>query len=244
MTTKRKPWKMQAKAGVGEIFLYDDIGDSFFGDATSAKEFADELKALGDIATLNLFINSPGGSVFHGVAIYNILRRHQARKVVSIDGLAASIASVIAMAGDERSIAANGMIMIHDPWSIAFGTAEDMRKTADSLDKVRSALLDTYVERTTTAETEISDMMSAETWMTAEEALDLGFVDTIGAEIEIAAKFDLSGYHNPPPALIEVMATADPPAEPPKPYLKVVQSRERLARRKITRRAEPAPTAA
>lgn len=240
---KKTPWTMQAKAGVGEIFLYDDIGDGFFGGIT-AKDFAGDLKALGTLTTLNVFINSPGGSVFDGVAIYNILRRHQARKVVSIDGLAASIASVIAMAGDERSIAANGMIMIHDPWSMAFGTADDMRKTADSLDKVRTALLGTYVDRTTTPEDEISAMMTEETWFGAEEALDLGFVDTIGAEIEIAAKFDLSRFKHAPAPLVEAMAAVEQPAEKPKPHPLLLKSHQGLRRQGIMdRRADPAQTA-
>lgn len=245
----KKPWTMQAKAGVGEIFLYDEIGGGFFNEGITAKTFADDLKALGDLATLNIFINSPGGSVFEGVTIFNILDRHRARKVVSIDGLAASIASVIAMVGDERSIAANALIMIHDPWSSAIGNAEDMRKTAATLDKIRTTLLDTYVARTTTPEDEISAMMTEETWLNADEALAGGFVDTIGAEIEIAAKFDLSKFKHPPAALAAVAAEPDPtePAPEPaptRPHLKLVQSRERLARRKLTRRANPAPTAA
>jgi ATP-dependent Clp protease protease subunit len=256
---KKKPWTMQAKAGVGEIFLYDEIGGGFFSEGITAKTFNEDLKALGDVATLNIFINSPGGSVFEGVTIYNILDRHRARKVVSIDGLAASIASVIGLVGDERSIAANAVIMIHDPWSVAVGSAEDMRRTADTLDKIRTTLLDTYVRQTTTDEDRISAMMSEETWLNAEEALSLGFVDTIGAQIEIAAKFDLSKFKHPPAPLVEAMAAvpdspeqpaADTPADPPpadrpeaNPLL--LKARQGIKRRGIKdRRADPAPTAA
>lgn len=246
----KKPWTMQAKAAVGEIFLYDEIGGKFFSDGITAKTFSADLKALGAITTLNIFINSPGGSVFEGVAIYNILDRHRARKVVSIDGLAASIASVIAMAGDERSIAANALIMIHDPWSVSVGSAEDMRRTADTLDKIRTTLLDTYVTRTTTGEDRISAMMSEETWLNADEALDMGFVDSIGAEIEIAAKFDLSKFKHPPAPLVEAMAAVEaasetPPAPAPKPNPLLVKARQGLRKRGIMdRRADPAQTAA
>ena len=258
MTTKTKrPWKMQAKATVGEIFLYDDIGPGWFDDRITAKSFADDLKALGDVSVLNIYINSPGGSVFDGVAIYNQLRRHTARKVVSIDGLAASIASVIALAGDERSIAGNGIVMIHNPWAMAFGTADDMRKMAESLDKVRDGILNTYVDRTTLPESELVALMDAETWMTADEALAGGFVDAIGADVEIAAKFDLSKFKHPPERFNEqtseevvpassVDEPGDEPAPAPStPHPKVQALRQKVLKRGMKRRTEhPASPAA
>jgi ATP-dependent Clp protease protease subunit len=203
----KKPYSMQAKNGTGEVFIYDDIGDSFFDDGITSKSFAEDLRALGNVSLLNVFINSPGGSVFHGISIHNQLARHRARKVVNIDGIAASIASVIAMAGDEITIAENGMMMIHEPFAMAAGTAADMRKMADSLDKVGETILSTYVNRTGTAEGQIAAMMAEETWLNAEEAVDLGFADSIGAEVQIAA-MDLSKFKNVPDPLTEAVGNA------------------------------------
>lgn len=196
-----------ARNNAAEIFIYDVIGDPW--DGTTAKQFAKDLKALGAVSELRVFINSPGGSVFDGHAIYNQLARHKARKLVNIDGIAASIASVVAMAGDEISIAANGMMMIHDPWTLGFGNAEDFRKLADTLDKIGGTILDTYVARTGTDADRIAAMMREETWLDARDAVDLGFADSIGEEVPIAAKargFDFSDYRHAPSGLVEAAA--------------------------------------
>lgn len=195
----RKPYSIEARGTSADIFIFDDIGDSF--DGTTAKSFAADLKALGEVRSLNIFINSPGGSVFDGVAIFNQLARHKARKTVFVDGLAASIASVIAMVGDEIVIAANGFMMIHEPWGLVIGTADEMRHMAVSLDKVRGSILDTYAERTGMAPNLLSEMMAVETWMDAEEAVDLGFADRVGVEAKMAARFDLSKYSHVPASL-------------------------------------------
>jgi len=254
VAAKGKGYSMQAAdKGVGEIFLYDDIGDSW--DGTTAKSFAEDLKGLGELRTLNVFINSPGGYVFDGVAIYNQLKRHKARKVVQIDGIAASIASVIAMAGDEIAIAANGMMMIHDPWAFAFGTAAEMRKMADSLDKVRDSILGTYVRRTGADGERIEAMMAEETWFDAEDALELGFADKITEEVAIAAKargFDLSKFRNAPAELVKAAGEADetpaapeaPPPDDEELRLRQARQRHRLQRRNLDRRASPADVAA
>jgi len=197
----------------GEVWLYDVIGDSWEG--TTAKQFSVDLKALGELKTLNIFINSPGGSVFDGLAIHNILTRHRARKVVRIDGIAASIASVIAMAGDEINIAANGMMMIHDPWALALGTAADMRKMADALDKIRDSILASYTARATAVEDQLVAWMADETWFSAEDAVAAGLADTIGDAVEMAAfaGMDLSGYRHVPDVLQEA-ATHEYQARP------------------------------
>ncbi len=228
---RRKPdaksYEIKAAAkDVGEVWLYDVIGDSWNG--TTGKRFASDLKALGDVKTLNIFINSPGGSVFDGVAIYNVLRRHKARKVVQIDGLAASIASVIAMAGDEINIALNGMMMIHDPWAFAMGTAEDFRKAADMLDKTRVAILDTYVDRAAATEEELSEWMTAETWFTAEEAVAAGLADTITDAVDMAAfaGLDVTPFKHPPEALVSAITEAPKPDKGvPHPALAVMTAR-------------------
>jgi ATP-dependent Clp protease protease subunit len=223
---------------VGEVYLYDVIGESWAESGTTGKAFADDLKKLGALDTLNVYINSPGGSVFDGVAIHNVLRRNAARKIVHIDGLAASIASVIAMAGDEIRIAANGMMMIHDPWSIAIGSAAEMRKTADSLDKVRETILVTYVERATSSEETLSAWMTAETWFTAQEAVDAGLADTLTEKVEMAAlaKFDLSSFARVPASLTEAAAAAGSTNEPAgkteegTPHPAIAQMEARLVR--------------
>lgn len=199
--SRRKPWSMKRTGSTGEILIYDDIDPPWMAEmlgTTSAKSFDADLKALGDVERLDVRINSPGGSVFEGVAIYNQLKRHKARVAVQIDGLAASIASVIAMAGEEIGIAANAMIMIHNPWGSAVGEAADMRKMADSLDKVRDTILGTYAERSGASESDLAEMMDAETWLTAEEAFAVGLVDSIGPEVNISAKFDLTGFRHAP----------------------------------------------
>lgn len=194
----------------GEIYLYDAIGASYFDEGITAKSFADQVKALGAVDIVDIYINSPGGSVFEGLAIYNQIKRMSAKKAVHIDGVAASIASVIAMAGDTIEIAANGMLMIHDPWGMAMGTATDMRKSADALDKIRDVLLDTYVSRTGGAKDDISKWMSDETWMDADDALERGFVTAKTAEQAIKANFKiLDEFKNTPSELRKVATSID-----------------------------------
>lgn len=193
-------YSIKAKANKeAEIWLYEEIG-GWVG--VSAKKFADDLKALGDLTKITLRINSPGGDVFDGNAIYNILKQHKARVEVFVDGLAASIASIVAMAGDEITIAENAMMMVHAPWTFAMGNADDLRKTIDMLDKVAETIVVTYARRTKKDEQAIKDLMAAETWMTADEAIANGFADKTAEANQIAAHFDLSKfkYRNSPTA--------------------------------------------
>lgn len=231
----RKTYEIKAAGDrVGEVYLYDVIGQNWDGTGTTGKTFADDLKALGALDTLNVYINSPGGSVFDGVAIHNVLARNSARKIVQIDGLAASIASVIAMAGDEINIAANGMMMIHDPWSVAVGTAVDMRKAADSLDKIRETILGTYVDRSTSTEDQLSTWMTEETWFTAEEAVKAGLADAVTAKVETAAlaRFDLSSFNRvPEPLRGAVPAPPVPEEEEGKPHPAVALMAARVVKR-------------
>lgn len=189
--------KIQAKSkDTAEIWLYGEIGESLWGDSISAKQFADELKGAGSVSSIILRINSPGGSVFDGLAIYNALKSHPARVVSEIDGAALSIASIIALAGDVVRMSGNAFFMIHNPWTMAAGEAGDFRSMADRLDLVRGSLLGTYATRTRSLATteQISGWMDAETWFTAEEALEHGFVDEITNELDVAAKYDFSRY--------------------------------------------------
>ncbi len=172
-----------------ELYLYDDIGDGFFGGIT-AKQVVDDLAALGKVDTIIVRINSAGGSVFEGLGIYNALTRNPARIEVEI-----------AMAGEEIRIAENAMLMIHDPMGFSVGTAEDMRKAADMLDSVRGTLVQTYAKRTGIDDGRISQMMVDETWMTAAEACDLGFCDSMSQPLQLAAHGDLSRYRRVPNAI-------------------------------------------
>jgi ATP-dependent Clp protease protease subunit len=130
---------------MGELTLYGEISnETWWGDEVTPKEFKSDLDNLGEIDTLNIYINSPGGDVFAGQTIYSILKRHKAHKNVYIDGLAASIASVIAMAGNTIFMPKNSMMMIHNPWTIGMGNASEFRKLAEDLDKIRESLIAAY----------------------------------------------------------------------------------------------------
>lgn len=182
-----------------EIFIYEQIGKDYWDDSgIGAKEFAQELKALGDISKIILRINSPGGSVFEGLAIYNTLNAHVAEKEVHIDGIAASIASVVAMAGDQVIMPENALLMIHDPTGIAIGDAETMRKMAETLDKVKDSIITAYISKTKLPASEIADLMTKETWFSADEAVDYGFADEVAEPVRIAAQFDFSMFKNVP----------------------------------------------
>ena len=165
-----------------EVSIYDEIG---FGGVT-AKQFSADLKKLKG-QHIDLRINSVGGSVIEGAAIFNALKRHKGGLTVHIDGLAASMASVIAMTGEETRIAENALLMIHNPWSMTMGDAADLRKEADVLDKLKATLVNAYVRKTGQPRAAIEQMMDDEKWMDAQEALELGFVDEIDAPIAAAA---------------------------------------------------------
>jgi len=203
----KKFWEIKNKGNKeGELLIYSEISsDSWWGDETTPKKFKEDLDNLGEIDTLNIYINSPGGDVFAGVAIYNMLKRHKANKVVYIDGLAASIASVIAMAGDTIIMPRNAMIMIHKAWTFVGGNADDMRKMAENLDNIDVAISGSY-ERTGLNNEEILALMKSETWLTADEAIEKGFADELEVEKEIAACIGsdfFNRYKNVPEILIK-----------------------------------------
>lgn len=177
------------KRGVIEIYTF--IGEGFFSSGVTPKSVSRELKELGDITQLDVHINSPGGSVFDGMAIYNIIKRHPANVTVFIDGLAASMASVIAMVGDEIVMPENTLMMIHDPWSIAVGNADDLEAEADLLRKITGQIADIYTDRSESDRDDILQWMKDETWMTGAEAVERGFADTLEDEVQIAACIDL-----------------------------------------------------
>jgi ATP-dependent Clp endopeptidase proteolytic subunit ClpP len=182
-----KWYKIENKADKAEIWIYEEIGEDFWtGDGITAKKFQKELSEI-KASQIDLHINSPGGLVFDGITIYNLLKQHPANVTTYIDGLAASIASVIALAGDRVVMAENALFMIHKASGMVMGNSDDMRDFADKLDKVNGSIATTYISKTKKDEKEISDLMAAETWLTAEEALEMGFVDELAGEIDMAA---------------------------------------------------------
>lgn len=186
MTTPTSTPKFYAleKSGNNEttVTLYDEIGA--FG--AGSKEFLADLGKLSG-QHIHLRINSPGGSVIEGTAIYNALRRHEGGLTVHIDAMAASMASVIAMAGSPVYIADNALLMIHNPWTVSMGDSDQLRKEADLLDKLKSTLVNAYTRKTGIEQDQVAEMMNAETWLDAVEAVALGFADAIEEGVAAAA---------------------------------------------------------
>lgn len=217
-------YEIRAQAGLrtATMRIYDEIG--WFG--TSAKSFADELAAL-DVDEIDLRLNSPGGNAWDGVAIFSALRKHKAKVTVTVDGMAASAASVIAMAGDSVRMNRGSQMMVHDAWGLAIGNAKDMADAATRLGKVSDSLADIYAAKAGGTAAEWRDAMAAESWYTAAEAVDAGLADEAVDDVGTApaddanARFDLSAYAfayagrdaAPPPRL---PVRPEPPAPPPK----------------------------
>lgn len=202
-----------AAKGDAEISIYDEIG--VYG--VRAKDFVRGLKAAGDVQSITLRINSPGGSVFDGLAIHNVLKDHKARVTVKVDGIAASIASVIAMAGDRVEMPANAMMMIHDPYGAVLGTASDMREIADVMDKVKASLVTAYMAKSGQDADTIGQMMAETTWLSAEEAVERGFADEMTGAVAIAACADTDTLMNLNAPEAVLSAFARQPAATPEP---------------------------
>ncbi len=177
-----------------ELLIYDVIGDWA---GLSARQLVNTLKDI-EADEITVRINSPGGSVFDGIAIYNALRYHSAHIHVRIEGLAASIASVIAMAGDTIHMAENALLMIHNPFGWVGGDAEELRKMADMLDKTTEVIAQTYCSRCELESDAVKQLMDDETWFTAAEAQQKGLIDNIDSPVKMAASFDLSGFSKAP----------------------------------------------
>jgi|TARA_R110002073_G_scaffold72349_1_gene176879 ATP-dependent Clp endopeptidase proteolytic subunit ClpP len=189
-----KNWyNIQGKAtdSVVDIYLFDEIGA--YG--ITAQDFINEIKEYKD-TSINLRINCIGGDVFDGMAIYNIIKKRNSKTTAYIEGIAASMGSVIALAADEVVMAENSLFMIHNAWGGAMGEAEDMRKTASVLEKISGEIANIYQKKTRLLYDRITSMMDEETWLNAKEAYDLGFIDTISDSIKVAAKYDVSKFKN------------------------------------------------
>lgn len=177
---------------VGELHIEGDIVDQkWWDDDVSPKGVAEALKEAGNVKTLDVYVNSYGGSCVAGNSIVNIIddykRKNNCSVNVYIRGIAASMGSGIAMAGDKVSMASNALFMVHKPLSYAYGNADDFEKTIEVLNKTEHTLVKNYMRKFNGTEDELRQLMADETWLTAEEAKDYGFVDEITDEIEIAA---------------------------------------------------------
>ena len=175
------------KADRAEIWIYEEIGEDWFSSGgVTAKGFQKELSQI-KANQIDLHVNSPGGEVFDGLTIHNLIKQHPAKVTTYVDGLAASIASVIALAGDKIIMAENALMMIHNPYGMTRGDATEMRRMADTLDKVSNSIVMTYTGKTGRSDEEIKTLMDAETWMTADEAREYGFIDEISEQMDMAA---------------------------------------------------------
>jgi ATP-dependent Clp protease, protease subunit len=199
----RRPLEAKATKDETTLYIYDVIVNSvaeseYFG-GVAPETFA---RALADIKspTINLRINSPGGSVFGARAMEQAIRNHPSRVVAHIDGYAASAASFLMLAADEVNIAPGGMVMIHKAWSMAFGNSNDMLEAAALLEKIDGTLVASYAERTRQTPEQIAQWMAAETWFTADEAVAAGLADAVSAEAADAKAmaWDLTAYGKPP----------------------------------------------
>jgi ATP-dependent Clp endopeptidase proteolytic subunit ClpP len=187
-----KWYNIQNKAGKpADVYIFDEIGT--YG--ITAQEFITDIKDLKD-TPINLRINSLGGDVFDGMAMYNVIKRREAKTTVYIEGIAASIATIISLGADEVVMAENSLFMIHNAWGGTMGEAKDMRKTADTLEKITGELTDIYRKKTGLSYDALAEMMDEETWLNANEALEMGFIDTISDSIKVAAKYDVSKFKN------------------------------------------------
>ena len=186
-------YNIQAKASsdIVDIYIFDEIGA--FG--LNAQSFIEEIKEFKN-SPINLHINCVGGDVFDGMAIYNILKKRTAETTVYIEGIAASMGSVIALAADKVVMAENSLFMIHNAWGGAMGESKELKKTANLLEKISNEIADIYIKKTNLPYDKVKEMMDEETWLNADEALELGFIDSISDAIKVAAKYDVSKFKN------------------------------------------------
>ncbi len=207
-----KPGSVRVNSAAGaeaEILIYGDIGGSWWDEGITGESISKEIAAI-DAEEINVRVNSGGGLVFEGLAIYNALARHSAKIIMHVDSIAASIASVILMAGDEIRISEGAQVMVHKPWSGLYGDANALRKEAEILDKLEGGIIDIYAARTGAKRADLESWVNSETWFTGQEAVDAGFADSMTPakkkKAASSALFNL--FKNAPQSLL---AAADAP---------------------------------
>lgn len=206
-----------------DILIYSDIGENYWEPEKSLTGAAIKSQLEGDVTVR---INSPGGDVFEGFAIYNLLKQHEGKVTVYIDGLAASAASIIAMAGDIVHMPETAMMMIHDPWTIAVGDAADMQKTAELLSAIKDSIVPAYTEKTGMPADEVAAMMAAETWLTGAQAISMGFASDIEGKADVAPKDFKKPWINNAPKVEEIEPTEE--EETPDSLWRVSLAKKRL----------------
>lgn len=192
-------YEIKTEDDTATVYLYDAIG-GWFG--IVAEDFIRDLMAI-EAKTIMLHINSPGGDVFDARAIHTAIKQHPAEVTAQIDGIAASAATYIALAADTVTMAEGAFFMIHNAWTLAFGDKNDMIDMADLLEKIDQTINKDYQNKTGIGADEITEFMDAESWFTADEALEHGFIDEIFTGDEVDNKYNLAAYENVPKALTE-----------------------------------------
>lgn len=224
--------KAEAGSDQAEVLIYDYIG---WGGVT-AVDFAKELKAV-TAKTITVRLNTPGGDVFDGLAIFNSLKAHGAEIRVRVDGLAASIGSIIAMAGRTITMGESAFLMIHNPWALVIGNAKDMREMADTLEKIGGSLAGVYAGRPGVTIEQAQAWMDADTWFNAEEAKAAGLADAVQGgsqdDAQAASRFDLSGYANVPAAYQAGSVSPDVPTSATQRAEQQGSTRTALMRRRL-----------
>lgn len=193
-----------------DLYIYGEIVDNSDWKWDESDVMPDDVKnaleQVDGLETLNIYVNSPGGSIFSGLAIYNMLKRNTSKKIVHIDGIAASMASVIALVGDEIYMPSNAFMMVHKPLTGLWGNADDMREVADKLDVIQVGLMNAYEEnlREGIDIAEVTEMVNKETWLDAEAATKYFNIEiTESQQISASAKHLLVGYENVPESLLK-----------------------------------------
>ena len=192
MRDKGKWYRIIAKADEAEISIFGDIG-GWWGE-TDVASFKTDWDAIKNKKSITVLVNSPGGDVFDGIAIYNIIASEREKVDVEVIGLAASAASIVALAGATLAMDDGSHFMIHNASGVVWGTGDDMRDMADTLDKISASLIDIYEANSDLSRKEIQAAMDAETWYSADEAVEAGFATATVGNGEIAARFDLARY--------------------------------------------------
>ena len=180
-----------AKSETADVYIYSEVG----GHDVNAKNFIDELKTIKD-KNIDVHINSLGGSVFDGLAIYNALKNHSKKVTTKVEGISASIASVIAMAGDTIEMAENSLFMIHNPFAMSGGDANELRKTANILDKIRNEIAGIYASKSKHNADHYINLMDVETWFNSTETLEMGLINGITQPLKIENNYDVSKFEN------------------------------------------------
>jgi len=219
-----------------EIMIYDAIGKSMWDDnAVSAASFITALADLGDVGEIKLRINSPGGDVFDGVAIYNAIKNHKARVTAHVDGIAASAASLIAMAADKIVMPSNAFMLVHQASGFSMGNAEEMLAIAADLQRIDKSMVATYSARSGQTKAKVASLMKEDRLMDAAEAKELGYTDEVTSPVKMAARFSMqllpkaaadrlraatgTEQGDPPPSAPEPEVPVEQPVVPPAPTL-------------------------